>query len=116
MAIPELLKISATRAVETYCAGRISPHARDQIRLEAVVRGDAITINERRPPWREDYGPAWTTNKIARLLYDPSSTTWTLWWADRNGRWLAYPPAPPATNVETLLAAIEADARGAFYG
>ena len=116
MAIPEPLRQSALEAVEQYCANRIPPHVRDQIRLEASLRGNAIMIVERRPPWREEFGPEWTTQRIARFLYDPATATWSIWWADRNGRWLTYPPQQPTGNVEILLAAIDADTSGAFFG
>ena len=116
MAIPEPARPTAIQAVEQYCEDRIPPHVRDEIRLEANIRGNAIMIVERRPPWREDFGPEWTTQKIARLLYDPGTATWSLWWADRNDRWLTYPPQKPTGNVELLLAAIDADQSGAFYG
>jgi hypothetical protein len=43
--------------VRRYCQRRVPPHARDQVRLETVVRGAAITIIERRAPWREDSDP-----------------------------------------------------------
>jgi hypothetical protein len=116
MAIPEPLRQSALEAVEQYCANRIPPHVRDQIRLEASIRGNGIMIVERRPPWREEFGPEWTTQRIARFLYDPATETWSIWWADRNGRWLTYSPQKPTGNVEILLAAIDADTSGAFFG
>jgi hypothetical protein len=42
--------------VRRYSQRRVPPHARDQVRLETVVRSSAITIIERRAPWREDFG------------------------------------------------------------
>ena len=89
MAIPEPARQTAIQAVEQYCEDRIPPHVRDEIRLEANIRGNAI---------------------------DPATATWSLWWADRNDRWLTYPPQKPTGNVELLLAAIDADQSGAFYG
>ncbi len=86
------------------------------MRLEARIRGDAIVIVERRPPWREDFGPDWTTQKIARLLYDPAATSWSLWWARSNDRWEKYVPQRAAKNVTTLLATIDNDQSGVFYG
>ena len=71
--------------VRRYCQRRVPPHAREQVRLESVVRGSAITIIERRAPWRDDLGPEWSRLKVAQLRYDHGA--WTLHWADRNGRW-----------------------------
>jgi hypothetical protein len=116
MAIPEPLRQSALEAVEQYCANRIPPHVRDQIRLEASIRGNAVMIVERRPLWRDDIGREWSAQRIARFLYEPATATWSLWWADRNERWLKYPPQKPTGNVEILLAAVDADQLGCFYG
>jgi len=116
VAIPELVRRGAVRKVEAYCDARVPKGVRDQVRLEAGVRGNAVTIVERRPPWREGIGPEWTTLKIAQLRYDAATGMWTLYWADRNGRWLRYPDAEPASSIETLIAAIEGDRSGAFFG
>jgi Protein of unknown function (DUF3024) len=78
------------------------PHARSQVRLETVVRGSAITIMERRAPWRDDIGPEWSRLKVAQLRYDHGA--WTLYWADRNGRWLRYPDLAPSPRLDDLLA------------
>ncbi len=93
---------------------RVPSHARDQVRLETVVRGSAITIIERRAPWRDDLGPEWSRRKVAQLRYDHGS--WTLYWADRNGRWLPYPDLDPSPRLDDLLAEIDRDPAGAFWG
>src|SRR6266511_5341653 len=64
--------------VRRYCQRRVPPHARDQVRLETVVRGSAITIIERRAPWRDDFGPEWSRLKVAQLRYDPGAWTGTV--------------------------------------
>jgi hypothetical protein len=112
---------SASRPPETdiarvrrYCEQRVPPHARHQVRLETIVRGSAITIIERRPPWRDDVAPEWSRSKIAQLRYDHDS--WTLHWADRNGRWLRYPDLEPSPRLDDLLTKIDRDPAGAFRG
>lgn len=116
VAIPELVRRGAVKKVEAYCDARVPDHVRDKVRLEAGVRGNAITIVERRPPWREGIGSDWSTLKIAQLRYDAVSALWTVFWADRNARWLLYPDAAPASAIETLIEAIESDRSGAFFG
>jgi hypothetical protein len=100
--------------VRRYCQRRVPPHAREQVRLEAVVGGSAITIIERRVPWREDFGPEWSRRKIAQLRY--ARGAWTLQWADRNGRWRRYPDLEPSPRLDDLLAEIDRDPAGAFWG
>ena len=100
--------------VRRHCQRRVPPHARDQVRLETVVRGLTITIIERRVPWRHDFGPEWSWLKIAELRYHYGS--WTLYWADRNGRWLPYSDLAPSPRLDDLLAEIDRDPAGAFWG
>lgn len=116
MAIPELVRKAALKQVEAFCETRVPPHARDQVRLEASVRGNAITIVERRPPWRPDFGPDWSSQRIAQLRYDPDSGAWSLFARDRNDRRLAYFRPIRSRDVAPLLAEIDADPTGIFWG
>ena len=75
---------------------------------------DAITIVERRPPWREDLG--------ARVVVDEGRTAavrrrhWTLCCSDSNDRWWLYDDTAPARDVAPLLVAIDEDVTGIFWG
>lgn len=116
MALPELVRRSAESSVGAFSERRIPPHVRDQIKLEFTVRGDSITIVERRPPWRADIGPDWSTMKIAQLRFDAGSGTWSLWWSDRNERWHRVPDLDATPDIDQLLAVIDDDPAGAFWG
>ena len=97
-----------------YCERRLPPHARDQVRLETVVHGSAITIIEQRAPWRGDFGPEWGRSRIAQLRYDQRS--WTLYWADRSGSWLQYPDLEPSPASTTSSPRSIATPFAAFWG
>lgn len=56
-------------AVRAYCDQRVPPHVLDQVRVEAIIDQGAVTIVERRPPWRADLAPDWTISPIARIRY-----------------------------------------------
>jgi hypothetical protein len=104
------------KRLETYCAEHIPPHVRDQIRIEMTTRGNSVTIWECRPPWRPDFGPEWTRTKVAQLRYDPDHFTWTMFWADRNGKWLAYPRLPSTANFDKVLDELDLDPLACFWG
>ncbi len=104
----------AVAKVKRYCEKRIPPHLRNELRLEVETRGRSITIFEHRPPWRPDFGPDWSKREIAQIRYDPETLTFTLYWADRNGRWLEYPEIGPTGDVDLLLREIEDNRSGAF--
>lgn len=116
MALPELVRRHAEAKVAAFCARRIPEHVRDEIRLEFTVRGNAITIVERRPPWRVDFGPEWTSMTIAQLRFDGESLSWSLWWSDRNGRWLRHDDVDPTPDIDVLIREIDEDPTAIFWG
>jgi len=103
-------------AIRSYCEQRVPPHALDQVRVEANVDGNTVTIIERRAPWRPDFGPEWTAGPVARLRYVHKYRHWTLFWRDRNQRWHHYDLIEPAVDVTLLLDEIERDPTGIFWG
>jgi hypothetical protein len=116
MALPELVRHAALREVEAFCAHRVPAQHGEEIRLEFSLRGNAITIIECRPPWRPDFGPDWSSLKIAQLRYRPETALWSLYWRNRNERWFPYPDIEPSRDVAQLLAEIDADPTGIFWG
>lgn len=54
--------------------------------------------------------------KIAQLRYDGSSKRWSLFCSDRNERWWPYDNVGPSVSVDPLLAEIDADPTGIFFG
>jgi len=107
----------ALSAVETFCESRVPIELRGEIRLECSRRGNSITITERRPPWNPELmGTDWTAIKVAQLRYDPSSRQWSLYCRDHNERWWPYDDADSAASIDPLLAEIDADPTGIFWG
>lgn len=84
--------------------------------MEAVLTRGAVTIVERRAPWREDYGPDWSTSEIARLRYTAIRREWTLYWRDCNARWHRYDRIEPCSEITTLLQEIDSDPTCIFWG
>lgn len=117
MVLPELIRRSAERRVTAFCEGRVPTHVRDQVRLEVGIRGNAITIFERRPFFRSRPDvDEWSKMKIAQLRYDVDSKEWSLYWADRNGRWHRYWELEPAVSLDPLLREIDKDPTAIFWG
>jgi hypothetical protein len=110
MAVPA----EAVARVERYCQSRVPEEMHSQVRIEHAVRGNAITIVECRPPWREDFGPEWSSTKVAQLRHDGGM--WTLYCPDSSGRWWQYDATDPAPDVRPLLAAFDDDVTGIFWG
>lgn len=116
MSLPEDVRDAAARRVQRFCEERIPKDARAQMRLELAVRGAKLTIVECHAPWNEQPGGDRTTQPIAELRYDASTATWSLWWPRHTGRWHRYEEFGSVSDVGPLLAEIDADPDGVFWG
>jgi hypothetical protein len=110
MVVPQEIREAAERSVAQFCADRSS----EDYRLESEMRGDAIALKERRPPWQPGAGAEWSSLDVARLRY--SGSTWTLYWKRATGRWERYDRVGLAADVAALVAEIDADPDGVFWG
>ena len=100
--------------IARYCETRVPARLRNEARVEMVVRGRSVTIYDCRPPWHPN-STVWSRARVAQFRYDPSSQLWSVYYADRNGRWHPYLNTEPGTAAH-LLEAISADATGIFWG
>ena len=80
MALPDL----DVARVQRWCAARVPEEALHQVRVECQIAARHLTIVERRAPWREDFGPQWSSLPVARLRYTVADKAWTLYWRDRD--------------------------------
>lgn len=103
-------------AAEVFCEARVPEDLRDQMRIECSRRGKSITIAERSPPWKPEYGLEWSSVKVAQLRFDSETEAWSLFCPDRNGRWHPYDEIGPTPSVDPLLAEIARDPTGIFWG
>ena len=112
MALPAAARAEAIAILERYCNARAS----DARRLEHRERGNSITLLERRPPWQPDADPAWSTLDVVQFRYDTGTALWSLSWPRASGRWERYDDIEPAPSIATLLAEVDADPDGVFWG
>lgn len=54
--------------------------------------------------------------KVAQIRYDREARLWSLHWRDRNGRWHPYDDVDPMSDVEAILAEVDRDPTGIFWG
>jgi hypothetical protein len=109
-AVPELDLVRIRR----FCDSRVPAPLRHEARVEADVRGKSVTIFDCRPPWHPNLTD-WSRVRVAQLRYSPTSNLWSLYWADRNGRWHRYDDLDPGT-VDDILDEINLDPTGIFWG
>ena len=111
MSLPSTERSRVDALLSEYCAARAHP----QIRHEYRVRGNSVTLLERRPSFRRP-ADEWTESVIAQFRFDPVRLTWSLFCADRNSKWHLYTEAPPSKRLEALLKAVSDDVTGIFWG
>jgi len=109
----EIFKHRLEKIFKKYCEKRIPTHLRSQIRISFNIRGGSITLIEERPFYRNP--SEWTKLPIAQFRYDPKSELWSLYWQRSNNRWYQYEIAP-AKEIKYLLAEVDKDPMGAFWG
>lgn len=113
---PNVLPELDLARIRLYCQGRVPARLSDKIRIEVDVSGRSVTILECRPPWAADFGPEWTRFPIAQLRHVKANDWWVLYWRDSNLRWHLYDLIDPSPHVDPLLAEIQADPTGIFWG
>jgi len=112
MAVPEL----DVARVQRWCAARVPEHARHQVRVECEIAPRHLTVVERRAPGVRTSGPSGPASRSPASRYTAATKSWTLFWRDRNLRFHAYDLLAPSPNVEDLLAELDHDPTGVFWG
>jgi hypothetical protein len=112
MSLPADIRDAAIAQVEPFC----SAHSTADVAVKHRIRGNAITLVERRVPWRPGPDAEWSALDIAQLRYDTATRIWTLHWRRAAGTWQRYENVDVADTLEALLAEIDADPDGVFWG
>ena len=114
MALPEDVRAKAAETLSTYCSARVPDKYKDKLRLGFRFRGNSVTLFEGRPAFtRPDI---WIDSVVAQFRYDAETKLWTLYCADRNSRWHKYWDFDPSPDLMALLAEVDADPTGIFWG
>lgn len=118
---PQSVRVHAEELLEAFCDRRVPESVRKEVRLDLVFRGGTATIFERRPPYVSSSVPAsdsneWTRRSIAQFRYNAETRRWTLYGADRHGRWHVYDDLGPSERLEDLITEVDADPTGIFWG
>ena len=114
MAFDELELKRIDRTVGELCRRCSPPEHADQLRTVYEVEGHSVTMYEERPPW--DGVGEWTRRGIARFRFYRSRSEWQLYWMRQDLRWHLYDPDEMPADLASLVAVVEADKYGAFFG
>jgi hypothetical protein len=104
-----------------YCRGRIPEHLWPELEVRYRIDGQAVTMYERRPrfhaPGVKPRTPGeFTVSPFARFRFNRQTGMWTLYWSDSRGRWHEYDRLQPTPELRFLLAEVDRDPTGIFWG
>jgi hypothetical protein len=108
------IKTEVSVILASYCAHRCPAKFKDKVRLGFRFRGNSVTLYEERPTFTRP--SIWIDIVVAQFRYNPKSQLWTLYWANRNSRWFCYWDLDASKDFLDLLAEVEADPSGIFWG
>ena len=114
MSFSELELKRIDRTVCELCRRGSPPEHADQLRTVYEVEGHGVSVYEERPPWRGE--GEWTRLGVARFRFYRSRGEWQLYWMRKDVRWHRYNPDDMPTDLASLVAVVEADEYGAFFG
>jgi len=114
MPIPSHAYEEVEAIFDKYCSQPIPEHARGKIGYGYLVRGMTVTLFEQYPHYKTK--TKWVRIGIARFRFNKTQGLWTLYYRDRNHKWHIFPPVMPSKKLQVLLAAVEKDPTGIFWG
>jgi len=114
VSLPVLVRQAVDRKLAAFYKRRLPTEVLDEIRLLHTVRGNSVTLIEARPPFLGP--PEWSRLRVAQFRYDADMGTWTLHYADRNGRWHPYWDMEPTKKLDDLIREVDEDPTGIFWG
>ena len=113
MSFNELELKRIDRTVGDLCRRKTRPEHADQLRFECEINGHTASIWEVRPPW-DGVGDR-TSMGVARFRFF-SRGVWQLYWMRRDLKWHRYDDIATTPDLAALVAIVEADEYGAFFG
>jgi hypothetical protein len=114
MSISDLQRASIARQLTEYCAPDPRPEVRRQLRHGFELGPHDIVLFDERP--RFDRSREWLRHDVARFRWFQSRREWQLYCQFSDLKWHLYEPRPSAKKFETLLAEVDADPTGIFWG
>ena len=114
MAFDELELKRIDQTVGELCRKCSPPEHADELRTVYEVEGHNVTMYDERPPW--DGVGEWTRSGIARFRFNRSHSEWQLYWMRQDLCWHLYDPDRMPADLPSLVAVVEADRHGAFFG
>jgi len=114
MALTDEEKTRIVETLDAYCERRVPIMVRDKLVLQYRIKRHDVVLFEKRPVFRQP--DKWVEIGVAKFSLNRKAGTWSLFCADRNGKWHRYDPCPSSPLFENLLKEVDEDPTGIFWG
>lgn len=114
MSLSEFTKKLIETKLDEYCFRKIPEHASDKVKLIYTIRGAVVTLSEARQFYCDPL--TWTETPVAQFRFHVGTKKWELYAMDRNSRWRLYDLVKPSAVFEDMLAGLDDDRIGIFWG
>ncbi|PTR10590.1 Protein of unknown function (DUF3024) [Nitrosospira sp. Nsp5] len=114
MPLSEFERVRIEKLFKAYCESKVPAHVRNKIQITFKIRGSEVKLFECRPHF--DDPATWGEMAVARFKKDEKKNVWFLYCADRNSRWYLFEPYPESRDIARLLAEVQRDQTGIFWG
>jgi hypothetical protein len=114
MALSEIELRFIENTVGIMCQRRSPAHLKDEIRITYKIINHSVEVYEERPGWKKP--EEWTSIGVAKFIYTRTSKKWKLYWMRQDLKWHLYEPLPESTTIDRLVAEVDKDSHGAFFG
>lgn len=102
------------KVIGGFCQERIPNHQRSQVRPSYKVSGFEVKIIESRPVTPNN--ALWIDAPVAKLVYDPDTLLWLLYWLRGPGKWQKYTGLEPTNSLHVVVDEIAKDPDYVFWG
>ncbi len=114
MAFSEVEIYRINNFVGTLCKLKAPESIRDQLRYEYTIENQDVIIYEIRPRWNKP--DEQTRLPCAKLKFVRNQNVWKLYWHRADMKWHAYDPCKSSRDLAELIAEIDTDPHGCFFG
>lgn len=114
MSLNELQKKRVEKILDVFCEERIPARVKDQIKLDYNIRGNYVTLIEKRRHYKNPN--KWTEQKIAQFRFSTEDNKWSLYWWRHTGKWYKYEEVQPSNDLQELVNEVDEDPIALFWG
>ena len=114
MALSEVQQAQVAKLLAPLCHSPGLARVADRLRHGYRIKGNAVELFESRPAFRAPR--QWQDHAVAKFRYVATRRVWQLYCQFRDLKWHAYKPCFESRNLGRLVAEVERDPTGIFWG